>query len=296
MERDGRQRVVITVRPNPSDGDRLKVADAMRQVLDVLRVLESAGRSLEADPKRGFDWRLERATANSPFTVVAVADARDPAIDVSQRVRLAKHETAIAFRAVAERRSPPAWLDPDGTAALRSVYERTLNGIAATAIDFDADGRPDEKVTGQVDVAPETAGAALAALRDAAPLSEMRSPARVAHGELDGRLAAVGRYRGQPALQVVNRLYGPVWCVVPSELADRLGDERTLREVWSGRRVAVSGRLHYAAGGRLVRVVVEDIRERPSRHVRIEDVLDADFTAGLDPIEYLDRLHDGSLA
>ena len=291
-----RERVVITVRPQPSGGGLLKVADAMQQVLDILRVFESAGRSLDTDPPQAFDWRLERASANSPFTIIAVAQARDPSVDVSQWAKLAKHEAAVAFRALADRRSPPAWLDQDGTAALRGVYERTLNGIAATAIDFDGTDVPDEHITGSFEVAAETAEAALDVLRAASPLSEMHMPARVARGELDGQLVAVGRWRNRPALQVLNPLYGPVWCVVPPELVASLGGERTLEEVWSGRRVAVDGRFHYGAGGRLIRVVVEDIREKTARRVKMEDVLDPGFTAGLDPIDYLERLHDGSLA
>ena len=295
MDRDGRQRLVITVRPRPSDGDRLKVSDAMRQVLDVLRVLESAERSIEADPRQDFDWRLERATTNSPFTVVAVAEPRIPGADVSLRARLIKHEAATAFRTVAERRPIPAWLDQDGTTALRGVFERVLNGIAATAIDFDADGE-EGVVSGLVQIVPETATEAVDALRAASPLSDLHVPTRTAHGELSGRLAAVGHWRGKPALQVISPLYGAVWCIVPPHLVERLGGERTLKEVWSGRRVAIPGKLHYAVGGRLTRVVADDIRERVSRRVRIEDVLDGDFTAGLDPVEYLDRLHGGSLA
>lgn len=143
---------------------------------------------------------------------------------------------------------------------------------------------------------PRTAELALGVIEAASPLSGMHLSARIATGELDGRLVAVGHWRKQPALQVLNPLYGRVWCVVAPDLVAKLGGERTLEEAWSGRRVAVSGRLHYGPGGRLLRVMVETIRERPQKSVKLDDILAPEFTAGLDPAEYLDRLHDGSLA
>lgn len=291
-----RERVVITIRPQPSDDGLLKVEDAMRQVLDVLGVVGSAGRSLDAQPSETFDWRLESASANSPFKIVAVAEAKNPGVNVSHLARLAKHESATAFRALADQRSLPTWLDRDGTVALRNLYERSLNGIAATSIDFDEGDLSGEPVTGRVEINTEVADLVLGVLEAASPLSDMHLPARSATGELDGHLVAVGRWRKQPALQVFNPLYGAVWCVVRPELVARLGGERTLEEVWSGRRVAVKGRLHYAAGGRLLRVAVEGIREKAVGTINLDDVLDANFTAGLDPVDYLDRLHDGSLA
>lgn len=132
--------MVITVRPRPSDDGRLKLADATQQVLGMLRVFESAGRSLDTDPPQAFDWRLERASVNLPLTVVAVAQAREPSADVPRWAKLAKHEAAVAFRALADGRSPPAWLDQDGTAALlRFVH---LQAVSRPAPPREAEPKP----------------------------------------------------------------------------------------------------------------------------------------------------------
>jgi hypothetical protein len=76
-------RLVITIHPTPSDEGLLRVSDAMEQVIDALRVFEQAERVL-VSPEEYFEWRLERASAGSPFTVVAVAD---PLKDAAQAHR-----------------------------------------------------------------------------------------------------------------------------------------------------------------------------------------------------------------
>lgn len=120
-------------------------------------------------------------------------------------------------------------------------------------------------------------------------------PARVAHGEFEGRLVAVGRYRNQPALYLVSPLYGSVWCVLADHLVEEWGDAQKVSDIWKGKRLTIFGRLIYWRGGKLARVDAQSVRERDTPKINIEDVLDADFTAGLDPVEYLERLHEGKL-
>ena len=66
-------RVVITIHPTVSDERLLGVADAMQQVLDHIKLFEDAQQAM-GDPHSRFEWKLERASTNTPFTVVAVAD------------------------------------------------------------------------------------------------------------------------------------------------------------------------------------------------------------------------------
>jgi len=75
MRRD-MDRLVITIHPTPSDEGLLRVSDAMEQVIDALRVFEQAERVL-VSPEEYFEWRLERTSAGSPFTVVAAAEPLD---------------------------------------------------------------------------------------------------------------------------------------------------------------------------------------------------------------------------
>lgn len=130
-------------------------------------------------------------------------------------------------------------------------------------------------------------------MTDTAPSSEI--PARFAHGEVSGVLASVGHWRGRPAIYLRTLMYGNVWCLLPPHLVDEWGDATKVSTIWQGRRLSVSGKLIYWHGGRLARIEVESVRERLSQSIDIREMLDPDFTSGLDPVEYLERLHEGRL-
>lgn len=69
----------------------------MQQVLDLLRLFEVVERQ-RGRPHEAFEWRLERASTASPFTVVALAEAVDPAVDVSDHVAAVKEEVGVGYR------------------------------------------------------------------------------------------------------------------------------------------------------------------------------------------------------
>jgi hypothetical protein len=262
----------------------------MLQVLDFLRVAEDAKAYLGWS---GFDfeWRLEKASTNSPFTLVAIAEPVladvEPA-SIIGHVEEVERVVSSAFRDVARGLPSPSWLSEDGSASLTQIHRRALNGIADTLYDF----------TGPVDdvrIDPEQAAAALTVLERVASITPEQFPFRVAHGEIDGRMVSVARWRNQPAIQITNAAYGLIWCVLTESQMERFGGEQTLSDVWRGRSVSVPGRIFYAQNGKPTRFEAIDIRAREIPEVNIEDVLDPDFTGGLSPTEYLARLHDGKL-
>lgn len=284
------ERLTITIRPGPpSEEGLLLIEDAMQQVIDLVRLHEEAERAMAA-PEQAFEWRLERASTDSPFTVVAVAEGVDPAVDVSPQAQKVKAEVSRGIRSLIESGEASWWMGPDAMNLVRSVFTRTQDGISDTEIEF----TPTETVT--IDRARAAAGiraiAGINAINIEAELIE-----RVAFGEIQGVMVAAGRYKNRPALQIRTDLYGFVWCQLSPEMTERFGDEHKMRDVWEGKMIGVEGRLIYAAGGKLSRIEVTDIREiQAAPHIDLDSVLDPDFTAGLDPVEYLRQLHEGELA
>ena len=279
-------RVTITIEPDPSEDGLLKVDDALKQVLDYFLVARDA-QLAAGRPHEAFDWRLESATTNSPFVVVAVAEAHDPSADITAAAVEVKRATAQAFRSGVEGGQPPEWISQEGRAAFWSFFERHRNGVSRTTLDFGGD-------LGQVSVDAETARSAregFEAMQTAPP----SLPRRTAYGELEGRLIHGGQHYRKPAIRILNSMYGEVWCVIEPELIDELGGAQTLADVWHGKAVIVTGRFDYSEDGNLSRVTVESIREKRVPQLDLSSILDPDFTAGLDPIEYLSRLHEGDL-
>lgn len=260
----------------------------MQQVIDLIRLHEEAARAI-ASPQEAFEWRLERASASSPFTVVAVAEPLDPHVDVDTQVMRVKSEVSSGMRSLMQHDSPPWWMGRDAIDLARSVFGRTANGIAVTEIEF----APTERVA----IDRPHASAAIEAIAGLNAISLEDLPEREAFGEIQGQMVAAGRYRNRPAIQIRAELYGFVWCVLSPKVVTRFGTEHQMKEVWEGKALGVQGVLVYGKGGKLSRIEVSDIREvAAAPPLDLASVLDPDFTAGLDPVEYLRRFHEGELA
>src|SRR5215213_8871462 len=120
-------RIVITIHPKPSDDALLSVKDAFQQVLDTLNLFEDAHRALGA-PQSTFEWKLERASTNTPFTVYAIPEAVDPAIDIAPYLEHTKAEVARGIEDVI-RGEPPRWMSSNGAGTVRNFFARNVNGV-----------------------------------------------------------------------------------------------------------------------------------------------------------------------
>jgi hypothetical protein len=281
-------RIVITIHPKPSDDALLSVKDAFQQVLDTLNLFEEAHRALGA-PHSTFEWKLERASTNTPFTVYAIPEAVDPAVDIAPFLENTKAEVARGIED-AIRGEPPRWMSFNGAGTVRNFFARNINGVALTEIDLGANVR--------ISIDEQRAVAAVQALAARDVFADVLAdlPDRTAFGEIEGIMVAAGRYRNRPAIQIRSELYSYVWCVLSDELISRFGSEHTMADVWRGKTVGVGGRLYYVARGKLSRIEAAEIREiEAAPPVDLDSILDPDFTAGMDPHEYLDKLHAGEI-
>ena len=111
-----RDKIVVIVEPT-SPSERLDIADAFQQVLDYLRLVELAA-SEEAD----FDWKLERASTNSPFTVVAYTPVGSIAAKNQQSLAVAQRRTEDGLRDLAAGKVPP-WMRKRQRNAARRINE-----------------------------------------------------------------------------------------------------------------------------------------------------------------------------
>lgn len=282
------EQIVITIHPSPSDDGLLRVSDAMQQVIDAIKLFEAAERAI-ASPLESFDWRLQKASTNSPFSVIAVAEARDRTVDVAPHVRKVKEAVSTGLRGLTSSGELPWWMGVEEIQTARLLFERTLNGISNTSIDVAANDTflIDRTIAG----AGINAISGITAIDVESSLSE-----RVAYGEIVGLMVAAGRYRGQPAIQIRDELYGFIWCPLAKALIAEFGDEHKMADVWDGKALGVLGRLIYGKGGRLSRIEADAIREvGAAASIDLESVLDPGFTAGLDPVDYLDRFREGRL-
>jgi hypothetical protein len=284
-------RFAITIQPAPFDAGLLRVSDAMQQVIDTLMLFDDAERSTNPEGP-SFEWRLEQASTNSPFTVIARADAIRPHEDVSENVRRVKAEVSKGLKNLMTRGEAAPWMNLQRDGALRRFLSRNQNGVGRTDIDF----MEGDSASLSIDRASADAGMrALAAINVIDVSADLYE--REAFGEIEGVMVAAGRYRGQPAIQIRSEFYGFVWCSLTQKIILQFGSEHAIKDVWEGKSIGVQGVLSYGIGGKLLKIGVHDIREIESvERIDITTILDPSFTSGLEPDEYLRLLHEGELA
>lgn len=277
-----RDKIVVTIDP-PKPNERLDIAEAFKQVLDFLELVEQA-----AGDSAHFDWKLEKASTNSPFTVVAftpgaaLASSRGASLPVAQ-ARVQKGLAELSAGAV------PAWMDKRQRGTARKIMKRYRGGIGRVAL------KTGETAKRQFFFNSTMAAKALTTLEKVDGVEDIFVPAHRGYGEIEGTLLEVGDYRGKPALYIRTNGYDVVRCMVDASKLANVGVVVSMREVWQHSRVRLVGALWFAEGGNLDHVAVETMNLFPSRAVSVAEISDSTFTNGLTPPEYLTRLHEGSV-
>lgn len=282
------EQVKITIVPSVSDANLLTVTDAMQQVLDLFALLSAAETAKKG--KSAIVWRLISATTNSPFNVVGEAYAVDPAIIMDVDAMEAKRDFQSAMNAVIAGQPIPTWAqERNAEATLRKVFKRNLNGIGRTDVDLGQGIDP-------IIIAHRSAGQAVRNL-DLSVLNRegMKEDfTHTAYGSLEGIILAAGTFYNKPCFHIRERLSGrEIRCVISGALADEIGKQHDLSEVWKHKRVLVEGRIAYDTNGYVINIDATNMKTVEHISVPVEAFIDPHFTGGLSPTEYLKRFREG---
>ena len=276
------RRVTLKVEAPKDHPDVLAVQDAMQQVLDYFRLLTPEGKSAGE-----VVWRLTFATTSSPLTVVAEAVSLHTDVDVSLLAAAQIKSFARNLRDLRGGKIPHTWSQSKANVAL-SVVRRTFNGIGATEVAFD------DEDEAPIRIDTSAAKESLAKLQEA-PIHQFRAHSE--RGAVEGNLVEIMTYYNAPAILI--REHGTaaeVICTINQETVDEINEAIRADDVWHRRRVSVHGMLHYDDKGKIIRVLSDSVALIPTpRDVTINELRDPDFTAGLDTIDYLERLREGEL-
>lgn len=276
--------VRLIIYPSGTDGDTLTVSDAMQQVLDHFTLL---ARAEARDPATNAKvvWRLERATTNSPFTIEATAVSSNPEVSVARQAFQARRTLANDLARLYRGEAKPEWFDDVAEGAVRRIIERSLNEIGRTDFVADVDSPPivlDQRTArraqGYLDIIK------------AKEIAEAEDHSRKEYGAVEGQLDSLRPFNNKPAIMLRERLSGRVVpCVLSRDLAQSIGQQHQWIEVWSNRRVTVSGLCHYDKDGLLRRIDAQEVDRHTPRDVPISDIRDPNFSRGLTPQQHLRR-------
>lgn len=278
-------KVTITVQASADHPGVLDVRDAMQQVLDFFELLGSEG------PDEPLRWNLVFASTNSPFKATAEAVALQPDVNVTPVARARIAEATGFLNAAVGGRRPAAAIGKKRRDAARRLLNRNLRGVGKSTLDFSS--QPNEPLI----VTPKLAQAALTTLDEEEKFSFEFLPAdrsRTEVGSLEGELVEIGTDYNQPALHIRERRSGRVVkCRIDQSVQDEIAAAANFRDVWEHRRVVVRGRIAYDAQGDIVRVHARTVTRIIPRQMTIGEIADEDFTGGVRPAEYLERLREG---
>ncbi len=278
-----RDKIVVTIDP-PKPNERLDVAEAFKQVLDFLELVEQAA----GDGAR-FDWKLDKATTNSPFTVVAFTPG--PGSNASRWESLPVAQTRVqnGLNELSYGTVPP-WMRKKQRTVARKIMKRYgADGIGRVSI------RSDEAAKRQFQFNRTMAAKALLTLEKVDGIEDIIVPAHRGYGEIEGALLEVSDFRGKPALFIRANGYDVVRCMIDPAKLDEIGGVANMKEVWQHSRVKLVGALWFAEGGTLDHIRVDTMDLFSTRSADLASISDSNFTSGLSAPDYLERLHEGSI-
>jgi hypothetical protein len=288
-----KRRIKIIIRGRATDNDRPTIEDVVNQVRDFFHLLSLV--EIAANPGLSSSevvWRVTRVTMRSPLTLEAEGESKRHGYDVSDRVIRTKHLALEGLAQLSKRPERPAHFNDSALQLANQLFDRVSNGLSQTDVVDPLKPRRATKIR---------ADAALGArrnldiiLRPVEPLTEVMEPTQyVELGSVEGTLAKTGRWRGKPAFYVRDALTGSdVLCFPGRNLASRFGEETSVSEVWRGKRVRVSGIIEYTSAGQVKCIRADSVEELSERNKTpdVEEIFDPDFTGGLSPLAYLERL------
>tara|TARA_R110002124_G_scaffold27334_2_gene97527 strand:- start:928 stop:1755 length:828 start_codon:yes stop_codon:yes gene_type:complete len=260
----------------------LSATDAMQHILDLVAALGKV-EAAKGDGEK-IVWRVKDAHTNSPpLTMLLVATALEPSVSVALEANRVVSEYQAAWDDLLIHGERPEWFDAPTAGLYKRILERSTGPIGQTVIVCSDQPAP-------ITIIPRRAERALIALEraDLADAEGEITLERSEYGAREGHVAGLITLYGKPALAMVDRITGErVAVTLTDELASRLGSEHSWSEAWEGRRVLVSGHLHYDKRGLVKKVEAEEADIIAPAPVKLADLEGIDLLEGRSVREHL---------
>ncbi len=279
---------VVTVRISGHnvETDAPTAEDLLEQTRDYLEILRGVEEAIAEDGQRAIDWRVVNASRASPVALQLEAFPHQYAVNVDVRVSAVMANTAAGLLQLQQGPERPNFFSDRVLAKAERVFERVTNGLSFSEIDFGPD-LPASIVT------PVIARSAAKNARLA------QTPVERAYKELgatEGYFHSVERDGyGRSLLWIRHRMSGSQVKCILSGAALRLVAQQEISEVFRGRRLLITGTIHFKAAGAIAQIEATDVSFFPPKSdlPGLNDIIDERFTGGLSTAEFLERMRNG---
>lgn len=281
--------IKVRIQGNGVDNDAPTVNELTEQLSDYFNLLETVEKVIADDGEGAISWRVVHAQTASPITFTVEATARQFAVNVDTRAGHVINHTLYGVNQLQSGSERPRYFTDQALKISQKLFERVTNGLDLTDIET-GNGQVLAKIT------PSTARRGTQNIR-----SILRPTARPykEFGSVEGIFRNVGQdgYERR-ILTVRSRLTDEdIKCIVKGEAAKQLS-RCEVGDIWSRRRLEVSGLIHFRSPGRIHEVEAYELRFLRSRDElpTTDEIIDENFTGDLRTEEYLKRLRNGSLS
>lgn len=277
------ERLIVTIATPSDDRKTAAVQEIFAQIVDLFEM--AAHNGVEAEEM--VVWRFISANTKSPLTVVAEAVPVRPGIDITQIAPAQKEEFLRNLESLRRGEFPEVWSEGGIRKTVERLIERSRSGMGEI------------KVKSQDDVR-EAAEVALSGLAEvhAEPIDVLQenSIPKIQMGSLEGILIEVGMHYNKPAIKLLERKSGhEIWCIIPNERQDEIAGGTDFSVVWHGQRVVLQGSIEYDPYGNIAKMTANHLKIIDSDKRRINEIQDNEFTGGLSPVDYLEKLREGDI-
>ncbi len=280
--------IQFTIRGHSAVTDAPTVEDLVAQIEDWFSILQGVEEAIAEDSIREIEWRVTGASMNSPLAFELTPFPRRHGMNIERRAREVKENIATGLSVLRSRAERPSYFTDPVLERAAKLFERVTNGLSLTRIEF-GDHLP------EIEITPTNARTA------ARNIASVRKPKEKPYqeiGSVEGTLQRVERDGyGRPLLYVKLRLDSETVKCLARDSARSEVERHEIADIWKNRRVRVFGTIYYRALGHITQLEADAVQFlRPREELpRPGDIVDENFTNGLNSEEYLERLRNGDL-
>lgn len=279
--------VKIVIRAVESAGvDAPTPEDLLGQVQDLVDILRGVERCL-SDGTQSVDWRITKATSNSPISFEITPFPLDGAMNIDRRVKEVEAAASDGLKDMALGIQRPPYFTEEVLPKAERMHARVLNGLANTVVEF-----PDT-ISGEPIIIDPKASRVRTKLLE---VLDKKIPVRSRElGSIEGYVAKVERDgRGASVLYVRDRLTGVIVKVTGKGAAFDQLNYVNLGTIWRGLRVRLYGIMTYEDVGKIKTFGANNIRILDQKNLPSpDDLIDPELTDGLSSEEFLESIRRG---
>ncbi len=266
-------------------GDAPTVKDLFNQILEQMAIFGEVETAIFGEGQEQLEWRVGNWTKNSPLTITITPFPKEGRTNIDNHANKIVGATAYGLRKLERGSERPRYFTDKIIRRVNRINERVTKGLASTEIDFS--GYDEQKIFIDKEIAETT-------IKNIENLkAESPKPYREL-GSVEGHVKAVGHdRRGHLVLTLIKRIDNKdVKCII----SDKDFEKLELGKAVKGLRVKVFGFLYYKMLGVIDWVDADRVEQFTPRDElpTIEDLIDPDFTNGVDSVEYIRRMRDNA--